>query len=177
MASPDIYFMERPFFLNPSEIRAALRALMRGRHPQAEEDEAFSRSLAREDEIFLKTSRHLLWGKVFFQPLESRDVAALAAGISRLNTAFVHELQAFFFYPSVDAETGEALARLGIKVNFFRYQALASDEKKGVAVQQQFFGAEKGTGAVRAGRLDRAEMSDLIDIALSLTACAPLQNP
>lgn len=185
----NFYLIEKAEEKKKPELLSAIKQFLKERLSGAIEDPVLQLAYGGTNPFFLKTQAGILWVRVLEDALTTEGISALFQDLERVSQMFRQKIRFYIFAPHY-AENLKRPCAPAQELLFFEYFALRSRFGQGVALREwniPFFQQTLlGTAPERAPRLpmtspgwlqnvrlEREELSELINLSLELKGLGP----
>ena len=182
----NFYLIEKTEEKKRPELFSAIKQFLKERLSGAIEDPVLQLAYGGTNPFFLKTPAGILWVRVLEETLTAEGVPALLQDLERVTQMFKQKVRFYIFAPAY-AENLSMPGAPAQELLFFEYFALRSRFGQGVALREwnlsflaQALPEVRASGPAPAlpgrlqnVRLEREELSELINLSLELKGLGP----
>lgn len=185
----NFYLIEKAEEKKRPELLSAIKQFLKERLSGAIEDPVLQLAYGGTNPFFLKTQAGILWVRVLEEALTSQDISALLQEFDRVSQMFRQKVRFYIFAPGY-ASNLSMPGPSSQELLFFEYFFLRSRFGQGVAVrdwhvqsspqafpetpqEKALHVAVGSSGRLQNARLEREELSELINLSLELRGLGP----
>ena len=178
----NFYLIEKAGEDKAAELLSTIKQFLKERLSGAIEDPVLKLAYDGINPFFLKTQAGIIWVRLFPEPLRAEDLPALGHELARASQMFHQKVRFYLFAPAYEQNL-KVTAAVSQEILFFEYFFLKSRFGQGVALRECKVELSIGdaapesspsgstrTARFKTARLDREELSDLIDLSLEFKA-------
>ena len=185
----NFYLIEKADEKKAPELLSTIKQFLKERLSGAIEDPVLQLAYGGSNAFFLKTQASILWVRVLEKSLTHPDISGLRQDFERVSQKFHQKIRFYVFAPGYEEDL-KMTAMQPQETLFFEYFFLRSRFGQGVALRElkirfsappspgdqetvPVFPAAAAHERFRNVRLDREELSELINLSLELKRLSP----